>query len=206
MLTTLAEKVAPKHTALLVIDMQNDFCDDQGASAKNGDDVRLVRVIVPTLGALTAVARHAGVLVVFIRASHDETTNSDAWRERRRGRAASGCTEGTWGADWYGDLRPHGGDVVVTKHRYSAFINTPLDLILRSRGIRTIVPTGTATNVCVESTARDGHMLDYYVVLPEDAAATSHRPAHDATLYNIRAYFGDVVTSADLCAAWRLPG
>jgi ureidoacrylate peracid hydrolase len=203
MLTTLAEKIAPLHTALLVIDMQNDFCDDEGASAKNGEDVRLIRVIVPTLRDLTVAARRAGVLVVFVRASHDEVTNSDAWLERRRGRAALSCTEGTWGADWYADLRPHAGDAVVTKHRYSAFINTPLDLILRSRGIRTIVPTGTATNVCVESTARDGHMLDYYVVLPEDAAVTTHRPAHDSTLYNIRTYFGDVVTSADLCEAWN---
>lgn len=203
MLTTLAAKVEPDHTALLVIDMQNDFCDDEGACAQNGDDVRIVQAIVLTLGELITAAREAGATVIFIRVAHDETTDSEVRLERRRGRKAPVCREGTWGVDWYGDLRPQQGDIVVTKHRFSAFINTPLDLILRSRGIRTLVVTGTATNVCVESTARDGHMLDYYVVLPEDAAATPDLAAHEATLHNIRKHFGAVVRVGDVLAAWR---
>lgn len=204
MLTTLSEKLAPQHTALLVIDMQNDFCDDEGACARNGDDVRIVQTIVPTLQELTAAARSAGAMVMFIRVAHDETTDSEVRLERRRERKAPVCVEGSWGADWYADLRPQPGDVVLTKHRYSAFINTPLDLILRSRGVRTLVLTGTATNVCVESTARDGHMLDYYVVLPEDAAATPDLAAHEATLHNIRKHFGVVVKAADIRAVWQL--
>jgi ureidoacrylate peracid hydrolase len=202
MLTTLAQKVAPGHTALLVIDMQNDFCDDEGACAQNGQDVKIVQAIVPTLHHLAGAAREAGALVVFIRVSHDESTNSEAYLERRKGRNADVCTEGTWGVDWYAELRPQDGDVVVTKHRFSAFIDTSLDLILRSRGIRTIIPTGTATNVCVESTARHGHMLDYYVVFPEDTSASTDLPAHDATLHNIEKHFGDVVKAADIAAVW----
>ena len=202
MLKSLAEKVAPSHTAFIMIDMQNDFCDDEGACAQNGDDVAIVQAIVPTLRELVVSARQAGALIVFVRVSHDETTDSPARLERRSKRKAPVCVEGTWGVDWYSDLQPQPGDVVVTKHRFSAFINTPLDLILRSRGIKTLVLTGTATNVCVESTARDGHMLDYYVVLPEDGAATPDLPAHDATLHNIRKHFGEVVTSAELRGLW----
>ena len=202
MLTTLAEKLAPQHTALLVIDMQNDFCDDEGACARNGDAVRIVQTIVPTLDELAAAARSAGALVMFIRVAHDENTDSEVRLQHRREHKAPVCVEGTWGADWYADLRPKPGDVVLTKHRYSAFINTPLDLILRSRGVRTLVVTGTATNVCVESTARDGHMLDYYVVLPEDAAATPDPAAHEATLYNIRKHFGDVVKAEQIQVIW----
>lgn len=205
MLTTLADKVAPPHTAFIVIDMQNDFCDDEGACAQNGDDVKIVQEIVPTLHQLIGSARRAGALVVFVRVSHDETTDSEVRLERRRERKAPVCVEGTWGVEWYADLQPQPGDVIVTKHRFSAFINTPLDLILRSRGIKTIVLTGTATNVCVESTARDGHMLDYYVVLPEDGAATPDLPAHEATLHNIRRHFGDVVTATDLRQIWGTP-
>jgi ureidoacrylate peracid hydrolase len=93
--------------------------------------------------------------------------------------------------------------VVVTKHRYSAFVDTSLDLVLRSRGVRTIVVTGTATNVCVESTARHGHMLDYYVVLPADASATPDLPAHEATLHNVRKFFGTVVQADEVGAIWR---
>jgi ureidoacrylate peracid hydrolase len=204
MLTTLAEKVAPEHTALVVIDMQNDFCDDEGACARNGDDVRVVQAIVPTLHTLTAAARRAGALVVFVRVSHDESTDSEVRLQHRRGHKLPVCTEGTWGVDWYADLRPQQGDVVVTKHRFSAFINTPLDLILRSRQIRTLVVTGTATNVCVESTARDGHMLDYYVVFPEDGAASPDLAAHEATLHNIRKHFGDVVKADGVVQVWAL--
>lgn len=203
MLRTLAEKLDPQHTALLVIDMQNDFCDEEGACARNGEDVRAAQAIVPTILELAAGAREARALVVFVRVSHDENTSSEVYMERRREGRIPTCIEGTWGAEWYGDLRPQPSDVVLTKHRYSAFINTPLDLVLRSRGIRAIVASGTATNVCVESTARDGYMLDYYVVLPEDAAAAFDPAAHAATLQNIRKHFGEVVTAADVLAVWR---
>lgn len=203
MLKTLAEKVDPTHAALLVIDMQNDFCDDEGASARNGQDVRTAQAIVPTLAGLATAARQAGATVIFVRVSHDETTDSEVRLEHRNPDRVPTCIEGTWGADWYADLRPATGDVIVTKHRFSAFINTPLDLILRSRGIKTIIPTGTVTNVCVESTARDGHMLDYYVVLPEDGAASSDPAAHEATLKNIRQHFGQVVKAEDIVAIWR---
>jgi ureidoacrylate peracid hydrolase len=200
--TTLEEKVAPGHTALIVIDMQNDFVDDEGACAQNGQDMTPVQAIVPTLKQFAASAREAGALVVYVRVSHDDSTNSEAYLERRKGRSADVCTEGTWGAEWYPELVPEAGDVTVTKHRFSAFIDTSLDLILRSRGIRTIITTGTATNVCVESTARHGHMLDYYVIFPEDASASTDLPAHDATLHNIQKHFGDVVKAADIEAAW----
>ena len=204
MLRTLAEKVAPEHTALIVIDMQNDFCDDEGVCAQNGDDLRSVQAIVPKIQQLATEARAAGATVVFVRVSHDDSTNSEVYLERRIGRKANPCTEGTWGAEWYGELRPEPSDVVITKHRYSAFIDTSLDLVLRSRNVRTIVVTGTTTNVCVESTARHGHMLDYYVVVPEDAAAASDLAAHEATLHNIRKYFGDVVSATELEALWRV--
>ena len=140
-----------------------------------------------------------------MRVSHDESTDSEARLAHRRGHKLPVCVEGTWGADWFADLRPKDGDVVVTKHRFSAFINTPLDLILRSRRISTLVVTGTATNVCVESTARDGHMLDYYVVFPEDGTAAPDLPAHEATLHNIRKHFGDVVKAEEVAAVWDAP-
>lgn len=202
MLKMLAEKLDPKHAALLIIDMQNDFCDDEGASARNGQDLTHVQAIVPTLHRLAGAARQAGASVIFVRVSHDETTDSEVRLEHRNPDRVPTCIEGTWDAEWYADLRPAEGDIVVTKHRFSAFINTPLDLILRSRGIRTIIPTGTVTNVCVESTARDGHMLDYYVVFPADGAGPTDLDAHEATPKNIRQHFGDVVSSDEIIAVW----
>jgi ureidoacrylate peracid hydrolase len=100
-------------------------------------------------------------------------------------------------------VAPEPGDPLVTKHRYSAFINTDLDLILRAQGIKSLILTGVATNGCVESTARDGFMLDYYVVFVDDCSATSAGPGpHAGTLANIGRGFGEVVKAADLMSMW----
>ena len=195
MLRTLAEKVDPKRAALVVVDMQNDFCHEDGAGAKNGSNVGPVQSIVPRLNQLIDEARSIEMPVIFVRAVHNKWTDSPVRLERRQGRKVPNCREGTWGVEWYG-VAPKEGEAIVTKHRYSAFINTDLDLILRAQGIETIVCTGTATNVCVESTARDGFMLDYYVVLVDDCCATGDPEMHAATLKNIGRSFG-VVAKAD---------
>jgi ureidoacrylate peracid hydrolase len=93
-------------------------------------------------------------------------------------------------------------EVVVTKHRYGAFESTDLDLVLRSRGIRTVIMTGVATNVCVETTARQAFLKDYYVVFTSDCSATFSQAAHDATLHNIDQFFGEVATGEQVAACW----
>jgi ureidoacrylate peracid hydrolase len=201
MLTTLAEKVDPGHAALLVVDMQNDFAHEDGGLARNGGDVGPTQAIVPALNRLIGEARAAGTPVIFIRAAHSKWTNSPAGLEKRLGRRHPICVEGTWGCEFYG-VAPEEGECVVTKHRYSAFINTDLDLILRAQGIETIIMTGTATNVCVESTARDGFMLDYYVVFLAECTATGDPELHESTLKNIGRAFGTVCASTDVIGEW----
>ena len=93
-------------------------------------------------------------------------------------------------------------DRVITKHRYSAFRGTNLDLVLRSRGTQTVILTGVATNACVESTGRDVYMHDYYLVFVGDATATTSQAAHDATLANIDQFFGQVATCEAIVGAW----
>jgi ureidoacrylate peracid hydrolase len=203
MLKTLEEKVDPKHAALLIVDMQNDFCHSEGAGAKNGSNVGPVQAIVPTLQGLIDDARSVDMPVIFIRAVHNDWTDSEVRLERRRGRAVPNCREGTWGIEWYG-VAPVTGEAIVTKHRFSAFINTDLDLILRAQGIKTIIMTGTATNVCIESTARDGFMMDYYVVLAKDCCASSDLELHEGTLKNISRGFGVVHAAAEIAAAARV--
>ena len=91
---------------------------------------------------------------------------------------------------------------MVTKHRYSGFHNTDLDTILRAHGIRTIILTGVVTNVCVETTAREGFVRDYYVLLVDDGAAAYLREDHEMTLKNIDRFFGQVTSIAELTATW----
>ena len=84
-----------------------------------------------------------------------------------------------------GEVRPREGDPVITKHRFSAFHNTDLNLVLRSHGVRSVGLAGVATNVCVETTARDAFMNDYYVVFVKDGSATYSEAEHAATLATI---------------------
>jgi ureidoacrylate peracid hydrolase len=207
----LRDKVAPRHTALVVIDMQNDFLAPGGYVAKEGRDVSRAQEMAARLPALIAMARAAGALIVFVRNVYTSDRNlylSDAWLEQsarvRKGGYTSipVCTAGSWGGDFYGDVRPQPGDPVVTKHRYGAFYNTDLDTILRANLIRTIALTGVVTNVCVETTAREGFGRDYYVVLVDDGTAAYSQDDHEATLKNVDRFFGEVTTIAALSALW----
>ncbi|MBI2371677.1 MAG: cysteine hydrolase [Deltaproteobacteria bacterium] len=202
-LRSLSDKVRPEHTALVVVDVQNDFCADRGFYSRLGLELAEIQAMVPRLQGLIDAARQAGIMRVFVQAIYDEAFLSGPALERRErnGVTVPCCLSGTWGAEFY-HIGPAEGEYVVRKHRYSAFINTDLDLILRSRGIKTLLLTGVATNVCVESTARDGHMLDYYVVVVEDCVASAKKDLHQATLENIRLYFGEVVPARDVTAAW----
>jgi ureidoacrylate peracid hydrolase len=207
---SLEQLVDTKTAALVVVDMQNDFCHSEGALAKQGQDVSLIQAMAPRLRRLLASARQTAIPIIHIRTHHSPWTNSRAWTKRKLGQVVR-CFPGSWGADWYEGFEPVLGDewtpatheYVVTKHRYSGFWDTDMDLILRSHGIETLIMTGEATNVCVETTARDGYMRDYSIVFVSDCTAAANQQAHDATLYNIRTHFGVVVSADEIIAAWR---
>ncbi len=204
---SLAEKIDPRRAALIVVDVQNDFCATGGYFTKLGNDLTAVQSMVPRLVDFIGEARKVKLPVVFVQAIYDECHLSAVWLEKKRGRPVSPrhCLSGTWGADFY-LVRPEPGDPIVQKHRYSAFIDTNLDLVLRSMGIETLLLSGVATNVCVESTARDAFQRDYYVVFLDDCSATTSEELHQGTLANIRRYFGNVVPAADVVAAWQAAG
>jgi ureidoacrylate peracid hydrolase len=212
---TLEQKVDPAHAALIVIDVQNDFCADEGFFGRKGYDLSQIQAAVPRIVNLIHYARAAGVKVVFIRSAYDAHHLNDPMRERnlRRGLTASRCATGSWGAEFF-VVSPQAGEPVVTKHRYSAFHGTDLHVILRSWSIQTLIMTGVTTNVCVESTAREGYFLDNYIVLVGDCTASSNEDRKDLTseeihrwtLTNIELTFGVVVTSDDVIAVWKRIG
>ncbi len=185
-------------TAVIVVDMQNDFCHKEGSGALNGGDVTGHYAIVPNIQRVIDAAHGAGRPVVWIKTTHDGTTNSKVWLTRRRGRVHDTCTTGTWGAEYFAPLGPVDGDVEVVKHRYSAFIGTDLDLKLRAMGVEALLFTGVGTNVCVESSIRDGFMLDYYVVLLKDCTAAGDRASYDATLATIGRSWGWISDSVEV--------
>jgi ureidoacrylate peracid hydrolase len=207
MLRTLEEKIDPRHTAVIVVDVQNHFCHPEGENAKRGSNVKPLTDTVPRIAELVDAARDAGAMVVWVQLIHSEDSTSEARLEQwvRKGSMRDiedlHCRAGTWNAGFY-MIGPQPGEQIVVKHRYSAFIGTNLDLILRSRGIRTIVMTGFSSNVCVESTARDGFMLNYYVVFTSDCTATANPERHQSTLENMDDLFGEVRTGSEITDVW----
>ena len=154
MLSSLAEKVMPGNAALVVVDLQNDFLAVGGVFDRLGRDVTPLHRIVPKIADLIVMAHDLTLPVVFVKYVQCPWTESEVQLEQRgRGRANERvCGEATWGAEFF-QLTPAAQDIVVPKHRYSAFINTDLDVFLRSRDIKTVVLTGVATNGCVEATS-----------------------------------------------------
>ncbi len=204
LLTDLKSMVSPAHTAILVIDMQNDFCADTGNTGRVlGKDVRACQAVVDPIRRLVASARLAGAMVIWIKADYDPVYLSSPVLAKLK---SKGVTEpyavsGTWGADFY-EVAPEAGDIIVEKHRHSAFTGTELDIILRDRNIRTLVFAGVQTHVCIETTFRDGFTRGYYIVVPADCVGSFAEDLHAATLKCVRQHFGEVSTCSEIEAIW----
>ncbi len=200
-MSPLSELVKPSKTAILVVDVQNDFCEPEGAAGKGGKDTSAAMAIIPTLQRFLEAAREHGTNVIFIQTIHEPSTDSEAWIGRRKDPDAKNCLKGTWGAEFTG-IAPRDYEPVVIKHRYSAFVNTRLDSVLRTMKVENIIVLGVATNVCVESTARHGYMLDYHTVFVSDCSASYDKAAHDMTLSTHRKHFGHVATAQEIIDTW----
>lgn len=202
---TLEELVHPSRTALLVVDVQNDFCAPNGYYGKEGKRLTEIEAAIPRIDAMVAAARRADVLVVWILQTllPEARADSPSWlRRRTRGVVPPEWTiDGSWGQRVVEPLAPHADEPVVRKHRSSAFVSTPLDLILRSNEIESLVVSGTVTQVCVESTVRDATFFDYYVTLATDCVATVDPKLHDASLL-CQSTRCDFASSEGIMAAW----
>lgn len=197
-LKTVEHQLRPAHTALFVVDMQNDFCAPEGYQARRrGHDVSQCKTIAQNIDTLAGACRAAGMPVFWIRAVYDFKYLNDAQRTKRGEEGC--CLEGSWGADFY-EIRPEAGEPVIDKHSFDAFEGTDLDAQLRSRGVKTLIMTGVATNVCVDSTLRDGFFKGYNIVVAEDCVGSNNKAGHEGTLTTVRTNFGSVMPSAEIAA------
>ncbi len=210
--TTLDELVATRHTALVVIDMQHDFCRPGGAFDALGIDLSMYPPMLPRLARLIDGARGAGVLVIYIQMTVLPGQRGESPAQLRFNmRLHSGAhgpaapllytIEGSAGHAIIPEVAPRPGDLIVRKYRSSAFWGTNLDMLLRSNGVKTVVVSGCTTEGCVESTARDALFNDYYVVIPEDCVASDDRGQHEASLLLMRHRF-DVVDADAILMLW----
>ncbi|MFV2020186.1 cysteine hydrolase family protein [Micromonospora sp. LOL_023] len=210
----LADKIDPTCTALLIVDMQNDFAHDDGHCAKafGKSMVTGFQGVVAPIARLAAAARTAGVPVLYCRVAQepDGSLASPVWLadNLRYGFEPLHCMRGTWGWEIVDELTPQPGDAVFEKTRRSAFVGTPLENLLRSRGIRGIVATGIAGTGCVESTVRDAIERDFFTIVVADCVANNNTELTAACEPAFRAILApqDWTTSEQVIAIWSGTG
>ena len=200
------DRLEPKRTALVVIDMQEMFCAPGGPG-----EVPQARSITDALNALTRELRTMSVPVIWVLHANSQAAGGSEWElffnhvvaDEVRQRSLESLTPGQQKV-WSG-LETDPRDIQIVKNRYSALISgsSSLERVLRSLGIDTVLIAGTKTNVCCESTARDAMMLDFKTVMVSDCCAALSDDEHRAALENIIQQFGDVMTADETLSALR---
>ncbi|MEU6486708.1 cysteine hydrolase [Streptomyces sp. NPDC046887] len=184
----------PGTTALLVVDLQNDFCAGPVAAARfPGDPERLTRAAVNSVRAVE-LAREAGLDVLFVRFLGDPASQGPAWRRRDAllGKRPK-CLEGSWGAEFHG-VRPRPGEEVFTKRAvFDAFLDERLEPHLRRRGIEHLILAGLFTDVCVDSTARTAFQRGFHLTVLRDCTTALHLADADILRFMARVYGAHIV-------------
>lgn len=215
--TTEPLSIDTTRTAIVVVDMQNDFGSPGGMFARAGIDISAIQAAIDPTARVLACARRAGIRIVYLRmAFHPDLSDlgtddsPNRVRHMRLGVGDSVCApdgsesrvlvRGTWNSQIVPQLAPRADDILLYKHRFSGFYQTDLDAILKSLGIRHLVVTGCTTSVCVESTVRDAMFRDYACVVLADCTAEPighglSRSNHDASLLIIETLLGWVSSS-----------
>lgn len=210
--TELDELVDRRHTALLVVDMQRDFCVPGWAFDRLGVDLSMYPPMIPRIASLVGSARASSVPVIYIQMTVLPGRASESPAQIRfnlrlhlanhgEGEPLRYTLDGSDGQAVIDELAPEPGDLVVKKYRSSGFWGTNLDLLLRSNGIRSVVITGATTEGCVESTARDALFNDYYVVIASDCVASDDSEQHDASMLLMSHRF-DIATAEEIARVW----
>ena len=210
---SLEEVVRPGHTALVIVDMQNDLVSLERPSAREGAPPPAARNIIPALRQLIAAGREAGVRIVYLvvgKGMDPSRTVSPAFayyslRESPyHGTYASSIrasADDSWGKEVVPELAPQPEDVVLLKRRLGGFWGTHLDSTLRGMGVQTVVVTGTASSGCVLDTVMGAFVNDYYTLYVPDCVSDGNPKLHDLALAFFRDRF-DGPTSDELGALW----
>jgi ureidoacrylate peracid hydrolase len=201
-----------KSAALVIVDMQNAFAAKDGVFDLAGIDISQASRVTRVIRNVLEGARGAGIKVVYLQMgykmdlSDSGGPDSPNWHKefalllmRNHPELQERLlAEGTWNFAIVDELKPHSGDLIIRKSRYSGFTGTDLDSLLRTRQIRFLFFVGMATNVCVESTLRDAYFLDYWPILITDATMQAGPSfLQEATVQNVENHFGWTITSLE---------
>ena len=209
--------IAPQTTALIVVDMQNDFCHTDGFYAKVADRIeplglnpQLVTDAIPPMAALLDAARAAGLFIVHTRIERDDSPDAahlihnvvaQTFGAVADAPGGPALMPGTWGAEIHDALAPQDGEYVVTKRSFSAFFGTDLETALRRRGICAVILAGTVTYACVLHTAFDANVRDLDVIVASDGAASWAPDLQEPTLRIVDLILGGTAATGEIIEA-----
>ena len=176
-------RLAPESTAVIVVDMINEFLEDGGLMVLASG-----RALYQPIQQLVDAAHAAGAKVIWLRDEHDDLADPE-FRKR-----IVHCLKGTWGTQIVDALRTEPDDIIMPKPTYNGFFRTPLHEILQRLGITTLVVTGVVTNICVRSTCHDAFFLGYNVLVPEQCVAATSEREQASSLYDIDTHYGSVTS------------
>lgn len=188
------------NSALLIIDMQNAFINKEGSLSKMGLDTSRTSTVIDPIKELKKEFKAQNRPVIYIQHTHrvDKTDGGMIVKVFPPIMDLGHCMEGTWDGEIIDELKPEKDDYIVKKHRFSAFYNTQLEEVLRGLGIETLVVSGIATNVCVESTVRDAFYRDYNVFVPRETTASYTVEQEQGSFGNFEFAFARVVSLDDM--------
>ena len=188
-------QINPEVSAVLVIDMLNDFLVEGGKMVLPGGDH-----IVPYQKGVIRAARKAKIPIIYINDCHRPGLKEDREFLKR----GEHCIEGTWGAEIIAALKPDPTDLIVVKRRFSGFFETDLDLTLKDLGVSTLIVMGVVTNICVRSTIHDAFFRGYTVIVPQDCVEATGPREQESSLYDIETHFGEVTHSSQILKALEI--
>ncbi len=205
--TAFSERWNPSRTALLVIDVQKDFCHPQGKlGSRPGFNRSGLDEVLAGIDRLAVEARTRRIPVIWLQAIYDRKYLAGPALLRRDGvpEAEDLCLEGSWGAELM--LAPDPADPIVVKHRYSGFHGTGLAEVLRAQGRDSVVLTGVTTNTCVMASALDASFLGLFPIIPSDCVWSPAVDAHVLILREAARLYADVLPKTALLECWNGPG
>ena len=202
----LPPMIAPARTALVIIDVQEDFVSPAGAAGHWGIDLGVLEPPLRNIESLIDAARAKGVTLFFVRVVTRPETDSNALKmfHQRKGRPPQSlaiCRAGTSGVGYY-RIKPQAGDIEIEKPLYSTFVGTDFDAQLRARGIDTLVVVGFTTDCCVDCTVRDAFHRNYDVFVVADACGAYEEDLHYGALNGLSKNCAMLTDSKAVLSAW----
>jgi len=204
LLLTLEEVVNPKHTALVIVDVQNDFVYGRDRLSTPPETVDPPEQILAPLNVFIDACRRIGVPVIYTYTLHAGDVDLPPYKARMVRRSEGPvCMRGSKGAEFPEKLsRPLPGDPIVVKHGYDAMADHNMNTILQNRGVTSLIFSGIDTGVCVDSTLRHAFHQGYYIVLAKDICGSDNPARHAMAIQSIGAYYGLVATTQEIVQIW----